>query len=53
MGAKIVKINGLTIMKSYKIKFFIADAIESKVISESLKVFKKTEILVNVLSRIR
>jgi len=43
----------LTIMKFYKIKLFIADAIETKVIYESLKIFKKTTILVNVLSRIR
>jgi len=43
----------LTIMKFYKIKLFITDAIEMKVIYESLKVFKKTTILVNVLSRIR
>ena len=42
----------LTFMKFYKIKLFIADAIEMKVIFESLKVFKKTPILVNVLSRI-
>jgi len=43
----------LTIMKSYKIKLFITDTIETKFISESLKVFKKTAILVNVLSRNR
>ena len=43
----------LTFMKFYKIKLFIVDAIETKVIYESLKVFKKTTILVNVLSRIR
>ena len=43
----------LTIMKSNKIKLFIVEAIGTKVISKSLKVFKKTTILVNVLSRIR
>ena len=33
----------LTIMKSYKIKLFIADAIETKVISESLKYLRKQQ----------
>ena len=42
----------LTIMKFYKIKLFIADVIETKVIYEILKVFKKTTILANILSRI-
>ena len=43
----------LTIMKSYKIKSFFADAIETKFISESLNILKKTAILVIALRRIR
>ena len=35
-------------MKSYKIEIIFTDAIETKVIFESLKLFKKTAILVNL-----